>query len=92
EPPVTPTTFQVRPGDLTATLDHVLAGLDETETIALDTRSDREWDSGRVPGAVHIEWTENFTEGDVPVYKSVEELTALYEGAGVTKDHRIHTY
>ncbi len=91
-PTVATVTFSARPGDLTATMDHVLEGLDDDMTIALDTRSDREWDSGRVPGAVHIEWTENFTEGDVPVYKSVEELTALYEGAGVTKDHRIHTY
>lgn len=91
-PTVTTVTFIARPGDLTATMDHMLEGLDEDMTIALDTRSDREWDGGRVPGAVHIEWTQNFTEGEVPVFKSVEELTAMYEGAGVTKDHRIHSY
>ena len=92
EPTVTPTTFIPRPTDLTATLDHVLEGIDEDATIALDTRSDDEWNDGRVPGAVHIEWTNNFTEGEIPVYKSLEELTALYEGAGITKDHRVHTY
>ena len=92
EPTITPTIFVSRPGDLTATLDHVLEGVDEAMTIALDTRSDREWNEGRVPGAVHIEWTDNFTEGEVPVFRSVQELTALYEGAGVTKDHRVHTY
>jgi thiosulfate/3-mercaptopyruvate sulfurtransferase len=92
EPTITPTIFVAMPGDLTATMDHVLEGIDEDMTCALDTRSDREWESGRVPGAVHIEWTDNFTEGEVPVFKSVEELTALYEGAGLTKDHRIHSY
>ena len=91
-PTTTPTIFVARPGDLTATMDHVLEGIDEDMTCALDTRSDREWENGRVPGAVHLEWTNNFTEGEVPVYKSVEVLTALYEGAGVTKDHRIHSY
>ncbi len=40
---------------------------------------------GRIPGAVNIPSAENFSGGAAPVFRSVDELRALYEGAGVTK-------
>ena len=61
----------------------------EGEFSGEDARAER---GGHIPGAVHIEWTENFTSGEAPVFKSALELEKLYEGQGVTKDKRVHAY
>ena len=45
---------------------------------------------GAVPGAVHIEWTQNLTpEGE---FKPAAALRAMYEDAGVTPDREVITY
>ncbi|MDE2060055.1 MAG: sulfurtransferase [candidate division NC10 bacterium] len=45
---------------------------------------------GHIPGAVNIEWTQNLV-GD-KTFKPADELLALYERAGVTKDKTIVSY
>ena len=58
----------------------------------LDARTRGEYGRGRIPEAVHIEWVDNFTKDDFPVFRSPEELRKLYAGAGVTQNIRVHTY
>ena len=70
----------------------------QCSTVILDTRSDDEYcgttvrakRGGAIPGAVHIEWTQNLTpEGE---FKPAAELRAMYEHAGVTPDREVITY
>ena len=66
--------------------------------VLLDTRSDAEYDGtlvrakrgGRIPGAVHVEWTRNL--GPDGAFKPVAALRAMYESAGVTPDKEVVTY
>jgi thiosulfate/3-mercaptopyruvate sulfurtransferase len=68
------------------------------DTIILDTRSDGEYfgsnvrakRGGAIPGAVHLEWTNNLTaDGD---FKSAADLRNMYESVGVTPDKEVVTY
>jgi len=81
-----------------ATWREVREAIDEKDAIILDTRSDGEYygttvrakRGGAVPGAVHLEWTQNLTpEGD---FKPAAELKKMYESAGVTPDREVITY
>jgi thiosulfate/3-mercaptopyruvate sulfurtransferase len=72
--------------------------LEKSDTVILDTRSDAEYcgtqvrakRGGAIPGAVHLEWTNNLeTNG---AFKPVSELRAMYERAGVTPDKEVVTY
>jgi len=66
--------------------------------VVLDTRSDGEWDGsvararrgGRIPGAVHVEWSKNL--GEDGAFKPASDLRAMYEQAGVTPDKEVVTY
>ncbi|WP_226035126.1 sulfurtransferase [Aquibacillus saliphilus] len=87
--------------DLVCDLETLQASTDNENTIILDTRSEDEYSGedvraergGHIPNAVHIEWSEAITEVDgVPSFKSLEDLTALYEDKGVTKDMTIIPY
>ncbi|MFG6117971.1 rhodanese-like domain-containing protein [Thalassobacillus sp. B23F22_16] len=82
-------------------IETLQSSVDDENVVILDTRSEAEYTGeevraergGHVPNAVHIEWSEAITEKDgVPTFKSAEELTALYEEKGVTKDKTIVPY
>jgi thiosulfate/3-mercaptopyruvate sulfurtransferase len=81
-----------------ATWRDVRAAIGRADTVILDARSDEEFcgtlvrakRGGRVPGAVHIEWTRNLTP--TGHFKPVRELRAMYEEAGVTPDRPVITY
>ncbi|SHJ88497.1 sulfurtransferase [Paramaledivibacter caminithermalis] len=70
--------------DVLATLDTIKTSYDNENIITLDTRSEKEWKKGRIPGAVWVEWTNAISEDGT--FKSASELKALYEGKGVTAD------
>jgi len=81
-----------------ATWREVRDALSRTDVVILDTRSDGEYcgttvrakRGGAVPGAVHIEWTQNLTpDGD---FKPAADLETMYEAAGVTPDREVITY
>ena len=63
--------------------DQVLDALDDDSILLLDVRSKDEFDAGRIPGAVHVEWTDNaHVDGpDEGLLRSREEILALYPGA-----------
>jgi len=84
--------------DVLATVDDVLRSINGNDTAILDTRSKSEYlgtrvraaRGGAIPGAIHIEWTDNLdADGN---FKSNAELKAMYAQAGITPDKEVLTY
>jgi thiosulfate/3-mercaptopyruvate sulfurtransferase len=84
--------------EVLASADDVLRSLNKKEIAILDTRSDGEYlgthvraaRGGAVPGAIHIEWTENLdTSGK---FKSNTELKNMYDKAGITSEKEVISY
>jgi thiosulfate/3-mercaptopyruvate sulfurtransferase len=81
-----------------ATWRDVHTRLGNPAVVLLDTRTDGEWNGsvvrakrgGRIPGAVHVEWTRNLA--DDGAFKPAAALRAMYEQAGVTPDKEVVTY
>jgi thiosulfate/3-mercaptopyruvate sulfurtransferase len=84
--------------DVLATADDVLHSLAKENVKVLDTRSDGEYlgthiraaRGGAIPGAIHIEWTQNLDASGK--FKSDAELKAMYEKAGITPDKEVIPY
>jgi thiosulfate/3-mercaptopyruvate sulfurtransferase len=98
-PSVTPTTY--RPAlvpDRVRSAEWIRERLDDRSVALLDARSPDEYrgvkryakQAGHIPGAVNVEW-ERALRAD-GTFKPVEELRALYAGAGVTPDKTVVTY
>ena len=84
--------------EVLATAEDVLRSLNKKEIAILDTRSRGEFlgthiraaRGGAIPGAIHIEWTDNIaTDGK---FKPNAELEAMYEKAGITPDKEVVSY
>jgi thiosulfate/3-mercaptopyruvate sulfurtransferase len=84
--------------DVLATADDVLQSLSNKEISILDTRSRAEYvgtqvraaRGGAIPGAIHIEWTDNLDAGGK--FKSTSELQAMYSQAGITPNKEVISY
>src|SRR3954468_24254229 len=50
----------------------------------LDARTEQEYASGHIPGAIWLEWQNVFADSSMPVFKKPEELAALFAQAGVS--------
>lgn len=90
-----------REPELIKTKAQVLDSIEDGETVLWDVRSDREWTGensrgtargGRLPGAVHLEWKNLVTDGDVPTIKPAVELRAMLEELGITPEKRVVIY
>ena len=81
-----------------ATASDVKDRLGKMESAIVDTRADSEYygeevrarRGGAIPGAVHLEWTNNLSADGT--YKSADQLKAMYEALGVTPDREVVTY
>jgi len=81
-----------------ATWRDVKSRLGNPDVVIVDTRSAEEHNGtlvrakrgGKIPGAVHVEWTRNLAADGR--FKPADELRAMYEGAGVTPDKEVVTY
>ena len=84
--------------EVLATVDDVLKSLSKKEFSILDTRSRGEYlgthvraaRGGAIPGAIHIEWTDNLDAGGK--FKSNVELKNMYDKAGITPDKEVISY
>ncbi len=92
-------TFKINErADVLATVDDVFRSLKKNNIAILDTRSDGEYlgthvraaRGGAVPGAVHIEWTENLAPDGK--FKSDTDLKSMYAAAGITPDKEVISY
>ena len=93
-------------GDIRAFRDEVLQRVDDKTGAFVDVRSPEEYRGeklapdhlpqeqaqvpGHIPGAANIPWAKAANEDGT--FKSAEELAALYEGAGVTKQGEVIAY
>ena len=81
-----------------ATWRQVFAQLGKAQTAIVDTRTDGEYYGeavraarvGAIPGAVHLEWTNNLQADGR--FKPEADLRAMYETLGVTPDKEVMTY
>ena len=87
--------------EIIASRDRVLDAIDDESTVLLDVRSDGEWTGankrgglrgGRIPGAVHLEWTHFNTGGDIPVLKTADEIRKILADEGITPDKNVIIY
>ncbi len=95
-----PSDYQAGPADpeIRTTWQYVVDHTDDPATLFCDTRSPDEHlgldvraeRGGHIPGSINLEWTAAVNSNGT--FKSAEELTALYVGAGFTPDRQIITY
>jgi thiosulfate/3-mercaptopyruvate sulfurtransferase len=84
--------------DVLATADDVLKSLDKKAVRILDTRSKGEYlgthvraaRGGAIPGAIHVEWTDNLDSSGK--FKTDSELKAMYGNAGIAADKEVISY
>jgi thiosulfate/3-mercaptopyruvate sulfurtransferase len=84
--------------DVLATTDDVLRSLGQKQIAILDTRSEGEYlgthvraaRGGAIPGAIHIEWTDNLAPDGK--FKSNDDLKAMYDKAGITPEKEVVSY
>jgi thiosulfate/3-mercaptopyruvate sulfurtransferase len=96
-----PTEYELGEGrhEALAGIDDVRAAMGSPNAVIIDSRSPAEYmglqrsaaRDGHIPGAINIDWTNNFTRGDdgVAQLKSFEELRLLYETAAATPDKHV---
>src|SRR5579884_1223306 len=91
-----PGNFKMSPRrELLATVDDVLANIRKPGSVIIDTRTDAEYTGqlvralrgGAIPGAVHLEWTQNLNEKGF--FKSAEELKQMYSAHGIGPDKEV---
>ena len=84
-----------------ADINDVLKAINSENTTLLDVRTDGEWAGsnkrggkrgGRIPGAIHLEWVNFHTGGDIPTLKTADEIRALLVEHGVSTDGEVITY
>lgn len=81
-----------------ATAEWILQNLENPGLALVDARTPKEFRGedvrakrgGHIPGARNIEWTQNLRADKT--FKPVEELRALYENQGITRDKTVVSY
>jgi thiosulfate/3-mercaptopyruvate sulfurtransferase len=85
---------------LLATGDYILSKLNDPNVVIWDVRSEGEWDGtntrgnkrqGHMPGAVHLEWTNNYEQDQIKRWKSADDLMKQLEACGITPEKEIIT-
>jgi thiosulfate/3-mercaptopyruvate sulfurtransferase len=84
--------------ELLATAEDVLKRLSSRDSVIVDTRSEGEYTGqvvrsargGAIPGAVHLEWTQNLDEHGF--FKSAEALEKMYQERGILRDREVIPY
>jgi thiosulfate/3-mercaptopyruvate sulfurtransferase len=88
-----PTDYDVDPPTETPLVgpDDVAAAADDPDAVLVDTREQREYDDGHIPGAVLLDWrdlVDDETRGILPR----EEALDVLESAGIVPEKRIVLY
>ena len=63
-----------------------------SNTILVDSRPQKRYDDGHIPGAAHVFWEETVANPKKPVFLSPEQLRALFSSRGITPGHKLVTY
>ncbi|WP_069133340.1 sulfurtransferase [Rhodohalobacter halophilus] len=78
-------------------ISYVQAASEDPNKIIFDVRSEDEYTgvdkraerSGHIPNAVHLEWSNVLADGDIPYFKSAQEIQDIYDSLGITRDKEI---
>jgi thiosulfate/3-mercaptopyruvate sulfurtransferase len=84
--------------ELLATAEDVLGRLGSKDTVLIDTRNDGEYTGalvraargGRIPGAIHLEWTNNLDDNGF--FKSAEDLKSMYSAKNIPPEKEAIPY
>lgn len=88
-----PTAYFAQPdGSQLATANWIAAHLGHPNVVLVDVRTPREFEAGRLPGAINVPYEDNLVRDVVPVFRPVSELRERYESAGVTPDKEVVVY
>lgn len=69
-----------------------ISATNDPKTVLLDSRPLKRYKDGHIAGAKHLFWEETVVNPDKPVFKSSEELRALFAGRGIAPGTRVVTY
>ena len=81
--------------------DYVKESIIDDDIQILDVRSDDEWTGknkrggprgGHIPGAIHIEWTNFHTNGEIPALKTSKEIKSILTNSGFSFNKKTITY
>ncbi len=83
-----------------ATYDWMVDHLTNPEFLPVDTRTLEEFTGesvkaargGRIPEAAHLNWEWTVKDAGLGVFLSTDEIEALLDSAGITRDRKIATY
>lgn len=78
-----------------AVLDQAKAASEDTsaKTLLVDSRPQKRYDEGHIPGATHVYWKETIVDEDKsPVFLPPDKLNALFAARGVSPGHKLITY
>ncbi|MGQ4556511.1 rhodanese-like domain-containing protein [Halobellus sp. GM3] len=92
-PSPTETSYAVREPERSPLVDYetVLGALDDPDVTIVDTREDREFAEGHLPGAVNLDWRE-LVDDETRGLKPADELAAVLADVGVRPDARVILY
>jgi thiosulfate/3-mercaptopyruvate sulfurtransferase len=69
----------------------VAAAVDDPDTVVVDTREDREFEEGHVPGAVRLDWRE-LVDDETRGLRSRGEIERLLDARGIDRGKRVVLY
>lgn len=72
--------------------DAKAASQPDTQVLLVDSRPQKRYTSGHLPGAEHIFWEETVANPNKPVFLPPDELRKLFQARGVTPGHKLITY
>jgi thiosulfate/3-mercaptopyruvate sulfurtransferase len=99
--PVTREVRQPAPGSLTLHVnekvrallaDAKTASAPDSQTVLLDSRPEKRYTAGHLPGADLIFWEETVLDPNKPTFRSAEELQELFGSRGVAPGRKVITY
>jgi len=84
--------------ELLATAEDVVNRLKSNDTVLIDARSEEEYTGklvraargGRIPGAIHVEWTRNLDANGF--FRSPEQLKSMYTGHNISPEKEAIPY
>ena len=85
---------------LVGTFEEVQAAIEDDNAVVLDNRSAGEYSGrdvradrgGHIPGAINQDWVVYLNGTDIRTLKSAEELTELFNSAGITEDTVVYAH
>lgn len=100
-PSFAPATFTINFDPLlVGTFEEVQAAVEEGNAVVLDNRSAGEYAGrdvradrgGHIPGAINQDWVVYLNGGDARTFKTAQELTDLFDSAGITEDTVVYAH